>query len=106
MGATNRRYRAIRQNEKPTVERINFIYEFKGRIFEKEHKYNLALIASNTDNFHVERVQTIYIKAAGNYRINNTMNIFLEGTFIPAGVLHLAANYYGSVIKSGVEILF
>lgn len=106
VGATNRRYWAIQQNEKPTVEKINFIYELRGRIFENDHKYNLTLIASNTDDFHVERVQTIYLKAAGNYRVNNKFNVFLEGTFIPAGVFHLAANYYGCVIKSGVEITF
>lgn len=106
LGATNRRYWAIKQNEKPTIEKLNFMYEIKGRIFENSHKYNLSFSASNTDDFLVERVQTIYLKAAGNYRINNKMNLFLEGTFIPAGVFHLAANYYGNVIKSGVEITF
>jgi hypothetical protein len=106
IGVTNRRYWAIQQNEKPTVEKINCIYELRGRIFEKDHKYNLTLVASNADDFLVERLQTIYLKAAGNYRVNNKFNVFLEGTFIPAGVFHLAADYYGCVIKSGVEIIF
>lgn len=106
VGTSNRRYWAIWQNEKPTIERINFIYEFRGRVFENNHKYNLSISASNTDDFLVERVQTIYLKAAGNYKITNTLNLFLEGTFIPAGVFHLAANYYGSIIKCGAEITF
>ncbi|MDR1459974.1 MAG: hypothetical protein LBI60_07145 [Bacteroidales bacterium] len=106
IGASNRRYWPIRQTEKPTVEMINFIYELKGRIFEKDHKYNLTLIASNTDAFYVERIQMVYLKAAGNYKINNRINVFLEGTFIPAGVFNLTADYYGYSIKNGVEITF
>jgi hypothetical protein len=106
IGASNRRYWPIRQHEKPTVEKINYAYELRGRIFEKDHKYNLTLVATNTDDFYVERMQMVYLKTAVNYRINNKINIFFEGTFIPAGVFNLTADYYGYSIKNGVEITF
>jgi hypothetical protein len=106
LGASNRRYWAIRHDEKPTVEIVNVIYEFRGRIFERKHKYNITLMASNFDDFCVERMQFMYLTATGNYRINNKINIFLGGVFIPAGVFNLTADYYGYNIKSGIEITF
>ncbi|WP_163629320.1 hypothetical protein [Paludibacter sp. 221] len=106
LGFSNRLYWNVRYDEKAIYERANFLYEIKGRVFEEEHKYNLIFSISNIDDFYIERVQFLHLKAGGRYKLNGNVSLFLDAGFIPAGFFHLVSNYYAGFFKSGVELSF
>lgn len=106
LGVLNRTYWDTNSIKRNVSEQVNFLYEFEGRIFGNERKYNLALVLSNTDDFYIERIQYAQFKVLGNYKLNNHVNLFLGSGFMPAGFFHLSTNYHAWFLRSGVDFKF
>jgi hypothetical protein len=99
-------HQADENSELSVFEPINLAYSFKGRIFPKGHKWNLSLEIANIGQFENERSTNPIFTLAGTAVVANQLSV--HGLIIvkPAGMGHIAANFYQIQVQTGVTYVW
>lgn len=84
------------------VEPFNFVYEVRANIFKPDHKWNLGASIGNVDDFMWEHPANPRFALFGNCRLTERLRLDAEVGCQPAGIFHIAANFYGALLRVGV----
>lgn len=83
------------------------VYDIEARIFRSEHIWNIGLQITNMRRFLIERMYNPNFVLKGNYRFggygSDNLNLIVEAGFQPAGIMHIAANYYSFFFNVGIS---
>ncbi|HBS88900.1 MAG: hypothetical protein A2W91_00835 [Bacteroidetes bacterium GWF2_38_335] len=83
------------------TEKLNFIYQFKYKVFKNEEKLTISL--TNRDVFLVEKEPNPLISVGGYYKLTEYIKCTGELFYKTNGTLNLAANYFGFYFRAGVK---
>ncbi|MGM9805131.1 MAG: hypothetical protein ACI3Z7_01690 [Candidatus Aphodosoma sp.] len=95
-----------RGSRRTTIWEPGLVYDIEGRIFPKQHVWNIGLQITNMRLFVIERFYAPNFILKGNYRINGYadehLNLQVQTGFQPAGLMHIAVNYYTFFLNVGI----
>lgn len=87
-------------------EPLNLAYSFEGRIFPKEHHWNMSLEIANVGQFEFERATNPIFTLTGGAVVVEHLSVHGAVIAKPAGMGHLAANGYQVQIQTGITYVW
>jgi hypothetical protein len=96
----------IRTDAAKIHENYNLMYSFGYNLKPSNYKWNAGLTLTNIDYFMINQETNPYINLKGFYKLNSTVCLFAEAWYKNAGVTNICSNYFGFVIRGGVQWKF
>jgi len=83
-------------------ENWNLIYSFDGYVKPINNLWNIGLSVTNIDHFIINQETNPILNVKAGYRIQSTLNLFLESWYKSAGAFNLNVNYFGFFFRTGI----
>jgi len=87
-------------------ENYNLMYSFGYNLKPSNYKWNVGLTLTNIDYFMINQETNPYVNLKGFYKLNSKICLFAEVWYKNAGVTNICSNYFGFVIRGGVQWKF
>ncbi len=84
-------------------ENFNLLYSFGYNIKPSDYKWNAGVTLTNIDHFMINQETNPYVNLKGYYKLSTQVCLFAEGWYKNAGVTNICSNYFGFVIRGGVQ---
>jgi len=93
----------IGNDETKIHENLNLMYSFGYNLKPSDNRWNAGITLTNIDYFMINQETNPYINLKGYYKLSNAVRMFAEGWYKNAGVTNISSNYFGFVIRGGVQ---
>jgi len=84
-------------------ENFNLMYSFGYTLKLSSCRWNAGLTLTNIDYFMINQETNPYVNLKGYYKLSSPVCLFAEGWYKNAGVTNISSNYFGFVIRGGVQ---
>jgi len=84
-------------------ENFNLMYSFGYNLKPSHYRWNVGITLTNIDNFLINQETNPYFNIKGYYKVSPLVCLFAEGWYKNAGVTNICSNYFGFVIRGGVQ---
>ncbi len=84
-------------------ENFNMMYLFGYNLKPSRNKWNVGVTLTNIDYFMINQETNPYVNLKGYYKVSPSVCLFAEGWYKDAGVTNISSNYFGFVIRGGVQ---
>jgi hypothetical protein len=93
----------IGNDETKIHENLNLMYSFCYNLKPSDHRWNAGVTLTNIDNFMINQETNPYFNLKGYYKVSSAVRLFAEGWYKNAGVTNISSNYFGFLIRGGVQ---
>jgi hypothetical protein len=93
----------IEKNETKIHENLNLMYSFSYNLKPSDYRWNAGVTMTNIDYFMINQETNPYVNLKGYYKLSPPVCLFAEGWYKNAGVTNICSNYFGFVIRGGVQ---
>ena len=93
----------IGNNATKIHENFNLMYSFGYNLKPSDYKWNAGVTLTNIDYFMINQETNPYLNLKGYFKISSPVSLFAEGWYKNAGVTNISSNYFGFVIRGGVQ---
>ena len=87
-------YRSISSNSDQITEPLNYFYEFGVRFLEKNERWDLDFILTNSELFELERQYQMTALLEGCWNASKNLGINFGVGYKPSGTFHMSSDYY------------
>ena len=84
-------------------ENFNLMYSFCYNLKPSDYRLNAGVTLTNIDYFLINQETNPYIFLQGYFKLSSTIGMFAELWYKNAGVTNISSNYFGFVIRGGVQ---
>jgi hypothetical protein len=84
-------------------ENFNLMYSFGYNLKPSYYRWNAGVALTNIDYFLINQETNPYVNLKGYYKVNAPVCLFAEGWYKNAGVTNISSNYFGFVIRGGIQ---
>ncbi len=84
-------------------ENFNLMYSFSYNLKPSDNRWNAGVTLTNVDYFMINQETNPYVNLKGYYTLSSPVCLFAEGWYKNAGVTNISSNYFGFVIRGGVQ---
>ena len=93
----------IGNDETKIHENLNLMYSFSYNLKPSDNRWNAGVALTNVDYFMINQETNPYVNLKGYYKLSSPVCLFAEGWYKNAGVTNIFSNYFGFVIRGGVQ---
>lgn len=93
----------IRNAKTKIHENFNLMYSFSYNLKPSDYRWNAGLTITNIDNFLINQETNPYVNLNGYFRVSSPVCLFAEVWYKNAGVTNISSNYFGFLIRGGVQ---
>lgn len=90
-------------NDAKIHENFNIMYSFGYNLKPSYCRWNAGVTLTNVDYFLINQETNPYVNLKGYYKVSSPLCLFAEVWYKNAGVTNISSNYFGFVIRGGVQ---
>jgi hypothetical protein len=84
-------------------ENFNLMYFFSYNLKPSDYRWNAGLTVTNIDYFLINQETNPYVNLHGSCKLSVPVSVFAEAWYKNAGTLNMSTNYFGFLIRGGVQ---